>query len=126
MVCLLCDFKILLTVFNQSYSCQTSHYLGRNQLPKPFLILHSLGTFDSFLTGQGRNHVYSACCSVQTDHKPVSTSSEKVLRGYSYNIYTMLVNFCFALVSLTYLEKDPSRKVSQRETKEVTELEEQK
>ena len=43
MVCLLCDFKILLTVFNQSYNCQTSHYLGRNRLPKPFLILPSLG-----------------------------------------------------------------------------------
>ena len=42
MVCLLCDFKILLTVFNQSYNCQTSHYLGRNRLPKPFLILPSL------------------------------------------------------------------------------------
>ena len=42
MVCLLCDFKILLTVFNQSYNCQTSHYLGRNWLPKPFLILPSL------------------------------------------------------------------------------------
>ena len=39
MVCLLCDFRILLTVFNQSYNCQTSHYLGRNRLPKPFLIL---------------------------------------------------------------------------------------
>ena len=38
MVCLLCDFKILLTVFNQSYNCQTSDYLGRNRLPKPFLI----------------------------------------------------------------------------------------
>ena len=44
MVCLLCDFKIgltvfnqiLLTVFNQSYNCQTS------RLPKPFLILPSL------------------------------------------------------------------------------------
>ena len=76
MVCLLCDFKILLTVFNQSYNCQTSHYtevryvsflsdgfitgivvnpperklakrtyvhyLGRNWLPKPFLIFPSL------------------------------------------------------------------------------------
>ena len=42
MVCLLCDFKILLTVFNQSCNCQTSHYLGRNRLPKPFLILPSL------------------------------------------------------------------------------------
>ena len=42
MVCLLCDFKILLTVFNQSYNCQTSHYLGRNWVPKPFLILPSL------------------------------------------------------------------------------------
>ena len=42
MVCLLCDFKILLTVFNQSYNCQTSHYLGRNRLPKAFLMLPSL------------------------------------------------------------------------------------
>ena len=42
MVCLPCDFKILLKVFNQSYSCQTSHYLGRKWLPKPFLILPSL------------------------------------------------------------------------------------
>ena len=46
MVCLLCDFKILLTVFNQSYNCQTSHYLGRNRLRKPFLILPSLGKTD--------------------------------------------------------------------------------
>ena len=30
MVCLQCDFKILLTVFNQSYNGQTNHYLGRN------------------------------------------------------------------------------------------------
>ena len=47
MVCLLCDFKILLTVFNQSYNCQTSHYLGRNWLPKPFLILPSLKEMNS-------------------------------------------------------------------------------
>ena len=33
MVCLLCDFNILLTVFNQSYNCQRSHYLGRNGPP---------------------------------------------------------------------------------------------
>ena len=45
MVWLLCDFKILLTVFNQSYNCQTSHYLDRNRLPKPFLILPSLLIF---------------------------------------------------------------------------------
>ena len=50
MVCLLCDFKILLTVFNQSYNCQTSHYLGRNQLLKPFVILPSLSVTDSFVT----------------------------------------------------------------------------
>ena len=42
MVCLPCDFKILLTVFNQSYNCQTSHCLGRNRLPKPLLMLPSL------------------------------------------------------------------------------------
>ena len=49
MVCLLCDFKILLTVFNQSYNCQTSHYLGRNRRPKPFLILPSLVFLNSIL-----------------------------------------------------------------------------
>ena len=32
----------MLTLFNQSYNCQTSHYLGRNRLPKPFLMLPSL------------------------------------------------------------------------------------
>ena len=48
MVCLLCDFKILLTVFNQIYNYQTSHYLGRNQLLKPFLILPSLVPFVKF------------------------------------------------------------------------------
>ena len=37
-----CDFKIWLTVFNQSYNCQTSHYLSRNQLPDAFLMLPSL------------------------------------------------------------------------------------
>ena len=87
---------------------------------------YSFGTFDSFLTGQGRNHVYGACCSAQTDHKTVSTSSAKLLRDYSHNIYTLLVNFCFALVILTYLEKDPSKKVSQKGTKEVAKLEKQK
>ena len=35
-------FLDFVTVFNQSYNCQTSHYLGRNRLPKPFLILPSL------------------------------------------------------------------------------------
>jgi hypothetical protein len=47
-------------------------------------------------------------------------------RAYSHNIYTLLVNFCFALVILTYLEKDPSKKVSQKGTKEVAKLEKQK
>ena len=40
-------FLDFVTVFNQSYNCQTSHYLGRNRLPKPrlavlpFLVLGS-------------------------------------------------------------------------------------
>ena len=42
MFCLTCDFKIWLTVFNQRYNCQTSHYLGRNRLPNAFLMLPSL------------------------------------------------------------------------------------
>ena len=33
MVCLLCGFKILLTVFNQSYNCLSSHYLVPRQKP---------------------------------------------------------------------------------------------
>ena len=46
MVCLPSDFKILLTVFNQSYNCQTSHCLGRNLLPNSFLLLPSLVSSD--------------------------------------------------------------------------------
>ena len=53
MVCLLCDFKILLTVFNHSYNCQTSHYLGRNWLPEPFLILPSLIEIFNFVIVRG-------------------------------------------------------------------------
>ena len=51
---LLCDFKILLTAFNQSYNCQTSHNVGRNRLPKPFLILPSL------VQTQSGSHQFSA------------------------------------------------------------------
>ena len=36
-------FLDFVTVFNQSYNCQTSHYLGRNRLPEPLLLLLSLG-----------------------------------------------------------------------------------
>ena len=36
-------FLDFVTVFIQSYNCQTSHYLGRNRLPKPLLLLLSLG-----------------------------------------------------------------------------------
>ena len=35
-------FQDFVTVFNQSYNCQTSHYLGRNRLPEPLLLLLSL------------------------------------------------------------------------------------
>ena len=58
MVCLLCDIKILLIVFNKSYNCQTSHYLGRNWLPKPFLILPSLGTTNIFFSLQPKHLAY--------------------------------------------------------------------
>ena len=37
-------FQDFVTVFNQSYNCQTSHCLGRNRLPKSLLMLPSLGT----------------------------------------------------------------------------------
>ena len=33
-------------------------------------LLYSFGTFNSFLTGVGRNRVYVACCSAQAVHKP--------------------------------------------------------
>ena len=35
-------FLDFVTVFDQSYNCQTSHYLGRNRLPEPLLFLLSL------------------------------------------------------------------------------------
>ena len=31
-------FLDFVTVFKESYNCQTSHNLGRNQLPKPLLL----------------------------------------------------------------------------------------
>ena len=65
---LLCDFKIVLTVFNQSYNCQTSHYLGRNRLPKLFLMLPSLGTRN------GLNDIASECGLFLT--KPVKVSNQ--------------------------------------------------
>ena len=67
MVCLLCDFKILLTVFNQSYNCQTSYYLGRNRLPKHFLILPSLD--------QGKQSISHNCWSAP----PVDSQEENPL-----------------------------------------------
>ena len=42
-------FHDFVTVFNQSYNCQTSHYLGRNQLPNAFLMLLSLVQFHTIL-----------------------------------------------------------------------------
>ena len=53
-------------------------------------------------------------------------TSLRGVRVHCLNIYTVLANFCFALVILTYLGKDPSKKVSHKETKEVTKLEKQK
>ena len=48
----------------------------------------SFGTFDSFLSGIGRNRVYSACCSASTTLKPVSTSLAK-LKAYYPDMYTV-------------------------------------
>ena len=52
-------------------------------------LLFSFGTFDSFLVGLGRNQVYlySACCSTQTAHKPVSSSSAKQTTGAKSLLY---------------------------------------
>ena len=38
MFCLLCGFLDFVTVFNQSYNCQSSHYLGKNRVFRPSLI----------------------------------------------------------------------------------------
>ena len=67
MVRLLCVFNIFLTVFNQSYNCQTSHYLGRNRLPKHFLILPSLD--------QGKQSISHNCWSAP----PVDSQEENPL-----------------------------------------------
>ena len=42
-----------------------------------------LGIFDSFLAslGKNKNQVYGACCSNQTAHQPVLTSSAKLTTG---------------------------------------------
>ena len=56
----------MLTVFNQRYNCQTSHYLGRNQLPKSFLTLPSLveinaKVFDSPTTNEKKESSKNFC-----------------------------------------------------------------
>ena len=133
MVCLLCDFKILLTVFNQSYNCQTSHYtevryvsflsdgfitgivvnpperklakrtyvhyLGRNWLPKPFLILPSLLTCKrEYVTGAIVNlgkflsqDFTAGKCAKRRAHYPPAAFT-KVMRVRSVTFYSS-VNF---------------------------------
>ena len=80
-------WRILFTVqtylFFLEYSKKTCiffmyiHILGQWALS---YILFSFGTNDSFLTGHGRNQVYSAYCYIQTAHKPVKNSSAKQTR----------------------------------------------
>ena len=48
-------------------------------------MLFSCVKFDSLL---GRNQVYGACCSAQTDHKPVQQSGKQALRAYCPDIYS--------------------------------------
>ena len=46
-------FQDFVTVFNQSYNCQTSHCLGRNRLPNACLIVLSYLVFDFWKAGPG-------------------------------------------------------------------------
>ena len=50
----------------------------------------SFGTFDSFLTGLGRNRVYNVCGSAKWyihQFKPVQQNRKQTLRAYCPNIY---------------------------------------
>ena len=83
MVCLLSDFQILLTVFNQSHNCQTSHYLGRNRLLKTFLILPSLVWSHSSLLvwKKFKKKVYALKL---MDHRKVTLDFKKKYYVFSY------------------------------------------
>ena len=72
-------FKILLTVFNQSYNCQTSHCLGRNLLPKPLPSLPSL-LKTNLQTGQKRGQAL-----MKTDTRGSSDPSCPKLKIKSQN-----------------------------------------
>ena len=41
-------FLDFVTVFKESYNCQTSHYLGRNRLPNACLVVLSYLVFEFF------------------------------------------------------------------------------
>ena len=79
-------FKILLTVFNQSYNCQTSHCLGRNLLPKPLLSLPSLW----YLYILPRDWYY-----IQKGSKFLMCTLISLLKQY----FLLLITFC------TYFER---------------------
>ena len=92
MVCLLCDFKFLLTVFNQSYNCQTSHYQSRNRLPNAFLMLPSLFATHSLLSLEVRHLTYFFL-----DKKPLlaSRSKQSILLQFHEYLFSRLM-FIFA------------------------------
>ena len=54
------------TVFKESYNCQTSHNLGRNQLPKPLLLPLASSEYEK----------KRAACKAEKIHKTTTISTQ--------------------------------------------------
>ena len=63
-------FQDFVTVFNQSYNCQTSHYLGRNRPPTARLSILLLDPWSGVI----KLTVHTVFCTLQAN-KPIQTSS---------------------------------------------------
>ena len=98
MFCLTSDFKFLLTVFNQSYNCQTSHYQSRNRLPNAFLMLPSLFATHSLLSLEVRHLTYFFL-----DKKPLlaSRSKQSIILQFHVPFQPFDVHFCIQKLSLS-------------------------
>ena len=111
-------FQNFVTVFNQSYNCQTSHYLGRNRLPNTCLIVLS---YLVFALGQnGLRYVFKwhfiFCLGLFTDyeHDSINKGNLKFLsRIWQKNILICLllwIKMQFRHLRVTILTPTPSDK----------------
>ena len=93
-------FLDFVTVFNQSYNCQNSHYLGRNRVFRPFLIFLCYNSLPMTMCKLSSEHLPTLSC-------PRSYWMTSSCYGYFricvftlnvwWEIRTAETNFCFTL-----------------------------